>query len=363
VSARSTAVSKPQAERPPADWDPQWSVGLRVWVERRGKAVLGEGRADLLAGIDRTHSISAAARSLKISYRHAWLMVQAVNEAAGVPFVESAVGGVKGGGARLTDRGRAALDGFQRLTADVRRHAAGSLARIVGTAAAPQVLRVAAAISLQEAVAAILTEFALVRPTMRVHSLYAASNELAEQIAGGAPVDLLLTGDVDQARRLATKEFAATKAVRRLAANGLAAIVPRDSALAAESPRELWKSEFRRLAVADPACPLGKCTTTHFAKVIADERKRGRVLEVDNSRGVPNAIRAGAADVGIAFSSDAAQAGDCRVLFHVRAKQPAVEYHGAVTATSSAVDEAAELLEFFTGDEARRCFRRFGLGA
>ena len=51
-----------------------WTVRLRVWVERDGRAVLGPGRLELLEGIDRHHSISAAARAMGMSYRHAWLL-------------------------------------------------------------------------------------------------------------------------------------------------------------------------------------------------------------------------------------------------------------------------------------------------
>jgi ABC-type molybdate transport system substrate-binding protein len=85
-------------------------------------------------------------------------------------------------------------------------------------------------------------------------------------------------------------------------------------------------------------------------------------LEVDNSRGVPAAVQSHTAEVGIAFSSDAAKAVDCRILFPIQTKQARVEYFGVVTKTSSAADRAAELLDFFTGESARRCFRRNGLG-
>ena len=43
-------------------WVGDWRVGVRVWVERQGEAILGEGRLELLEWIDRCHSISAAAR-------------------------------------------------------------------------------------------------------------------------------------------------------------------------------------------------------------------------------------------------------------------------------------------------------------
>ena len=64
-------------------WGGDWEVGLRAWVERDGHVILGKGRLELLEAIDRWHSISAAARQIGMSYRHAWLLVQGVNEAAG----------------------------------------------------------------------------------------------------------------------------------------------------------------------------------------------------------------------------------------------------------------------------------------
>ena len=367
VTARSSAPAATSSKKSPVvRWDPAWSAGLRIWVERRGKAVLGEGRADLLAGIDRMHSISGAARAMKMSYRHAWLMVQAVNAAAGEPFVESAVGGLQGGGARLTERGRAALQVFQELADDVRRHAAVSLGRIVArgaaTAASATIVHLAAAVSLQEAVGQILTEYALVRPTTSVRALFGASNELAEQIAAGAPIDLFLTGDVEHVGRLAAPARGGkSPAPRSLAKNGLAVIVPLDTTLTATNLKELARSEVQRPALADPACPLGKATWAYLERLGLADRFRARAVIADNSRGVLSAVRSGRADVGIAFSSDAAPAGDCRVLFPVRAKQASTDYFGVVTHAGRQSEEAAELLDFFRSESARRCFRRCGL--
>src|SRR6516162_10034484 len=83
-------------------WADDWSVGMRVWLERRGVAVLGKGRLELLEAIDRHQSISAAARHLGMSYRHAWMLIQATNDAAGRDLVTTAAGGHHGGGATLT---------------------------------------------------------------------------------------------------------------------------------------------------------------------------------------------------------------------------------------------------------------------
>src|SRR2546430_12417622 len=63
---------------------------------------IGPGRADLLGAIARTGSISAAAREMKMSYRRAWLLVEAMNSAFRRPLVETLTGGESGGGARGT---------------------------------------------------------------------------------------------------------------------------------------------------------------------------------------------------------------------------------------------------------------------
>src|SRR5437763_3657305 len=95
-----------------ASWGDDWAVDLRVWVERSGQAVLGKGRLELLEGIERWHSIRAAAAQMGMSYRRAGLLVQSINEGAGRPLVVAASGGSHGGGARRKPRGRQALSVF-----------------------------------------------------------------------------------------------------------------------------------------------------------------------------------------------------------------------------------------------------------
>jgi molybdate transport system regulatory protein len=81
-------------------------VKTKVWLEKDGKLFMGWGRATLLRRIDELGSISAAAKSMKLAYRNAWLWVEAMNRLSGKPLVEKATGGAHGGYARLTDEGR-----------------------------------------------------------------------------------------------------------------------------------------------------------------------------------------------------------------------------------------------------------------
>lgn len=87
----------------------------KVWIEEGGELVFGPGRAGLLEAIERSGSISAAARRMEMSYRKAWSMLKASERRLGRPLLEGARGGVGGGGARLTDCGRKLLTTFRRI--------------------------------------------------------------------------------------------------------------------------------------------------------------------------------------------------------------------------------------------------------
>ena len=77
-----------------------------VRVDLSAGCSIGPGKIALLEGIARTGSLSAAARSLGMSYRRAWLLLHSVNEAFQEPVAELSVGGKDGGGARLTAFGQ-----------------------------------------------------------------------------------------------------------------------------------------------------------------------------------------------------------------------------------------------------------------
>ena len=78
---------------------------------------MGWGRALLLEHIDRLGSIAAAARAMRLSYRNAWLWIEAVNRLAPAPVVEKTIGGVGGGHARLTEEGRKVITEYKELRA------------------------------------------------------------------------------------------------------------------------------------------------------------------------------------------------------------------------------------------------------
>ena len=91
---------------------------------------IGPGKADLLAAIARTGSISAAAREMKMSYRRAWLLVEAINSAFRRPLIETLTGGRSGGGARVTRLGEEVLRRYRAMESRAAHSVAPELKRL-----------------------------------------------------------------------------------------------------------------------------------------------------------------------------------------------------------------------------------------
>lgn len=80
---------------------------------------IGPGKADVLEAIDRAGSISGAGRSMGMSYRRTWLLVDSMNRCWLQPLVEASPGGGASKGARLTPMGREVLAAFRALETEL----------------------------------------------------------------------------------------------------------------------------------------------------------------------------------------------------------------------------------------------------
>lgn len=88
---------------------------LRLRLVFGSGAMLGPGKADLLALIRQEGSIAAAGRRMGMSYKRAWTLVEQMNAAFVAPLVISSRGGASGGGAVLTDQGSRVLDLYREI--------------------------------------------------------------------------------------------------------------------------------------------------------------------------------------------------------------------------------------------------------
>ena len=109
-------------------------ISLKLRVLRDGDIAMGPGKAALLEAIQEAGSISAAARSLDMSYRRAWLLVDVMNRSFREPLVSSAAGGRQGGGAVVTGMGLRVLAQYRAMEAAAMEAAQAHLDEFAGLA-------------------------------------------------------------------------------------------------------------------------------------------------------------------------------------------------------------------------------------
>lgn len=97
-------------------------TSLHLRIDFGGGRSIGPGKIRLLELIDETGSISAAGRTLEMSYRQAWLLVDELNRMFKEPVVSAQTGGGGGGGTVVTEAGNTVV----RLYRDMEQRARGA---------------------------------------------------------------------------------------------------------------------------------------------------------------------------------------------------------------------------------------------
>lgn len=92
-------------------------VRFRMRITISDNVAIGPGKIRLLEAIQETGSLTAAAKSIDMSYRRAWVLINELNSALKKPAVESAKGGEHGGGSQVTALGRQLIERYRAIEA------------------------------------------------------------------------------------------------------------------------------------------------------------------------------------------------------------------------------------------------------
>jgi molybdate transport system regulatory protein len=103
---------------------------IRIRIDFAENVHVGPGKIALLEAIKSTGSISDAARSLGMSYRRAWMLVDSLKQGFNEAVTVSAAGGAGGGGARVTSFGSSLIKQYRMLEREVGRLGAQRLTDI-----------------------------------------------------------------------------------------------------------------------------------------------------------------------------------------------------------------------------------------
>jgi molybdate transport system regulatory protein len=92
-----------------------FKVNGSLWIEGDGQRFFGPGPVELLELIDKSGSISKAAKGMGMSYKKAWEMVSRINGMAAKPFVVTSIGGEDGGGSTISAEAKEMITWYREL--------------------------------------------------------------------------------------------------------------------------------------------------------------------------------------------------------------------------------------------------------
>jgi molybdate transport system regulatory protein len=96
-------------------------VESQISIKKDGNCFLDPLKTELLHEIKQSGSLSGAAKKLRISYQHAWTMIDEMNHIAPEPLVIKQRGGVNGGGAEISSYGIQMINEYKLIEAQVKK--------------------------------------------------------------------------------------------------------------------------------------------------------------------------------------------------------------------------------------------------
>lgn len=243
-----------------------------------------------------------------------------------------------------------------------RRWALALLLLAASTWAQAQTVTVSAAASLGDAMKAIAPLFEAQHPGVRLRFNLAASGVLLQQLAAGAPIDVLATADEDTLDRALAQKLVDPATRRVLATNALVLVAPVGSGLAGVAG--LGAAGVKRIAIGKPASvPAGRYAQQALEASGQWAALQRKLVPADNVRQVLDYVARGEVEAGFVYATDAASAaGKVRVVATVSGHAP-IRYPVAVAAASSQPALARAFVQFLASPAAQAVLRQQGFGA
>ena len=222
------------------------------------------------------------------------------------------------------------------------------------------VLHVSAAASLTDALREIASVYQKSGDTVLFN--FGSSSLLARQIMESAPADVFISADELWMDRLQQRGFIVKRSRKGILSNTLVIIVPSDSPLKINSPKDLADPAIRAIAVAEPSTvPAGIYAKEYLRKVKVWDRITDKLIPTDNVRGALAAVESGNVETGIVYKTDALISRVVRVAFEVpQAEGPAISYPAAIVAESKEKAASQRFIDYLQSAPARDIFKKYG---
>jgi len=237
------------------------------------------------------------------------------------------------------------------------------LMALTSLAAGAAELTVSAATSLTQAMRDLAPVFEAAQPGHRLQFNFGASGALLQQIAKGAPADVLASADQETMDQAQAQGLIRAAQRRDFARNELVLIVPAASNQAPKALADLAQPAYARIAIGLPASvPVGRYTQEALQTAGLWPSVEPRMIGAVNVRQALDYVARAEVDAGFVYATDAALMPDkVRRVLTLPTRRP-VLYPAAPVAASTQPALARAFVDFLLTPAAQAVLARHGFG-
>jgi molybdate transport system substrate-binding protein len=224
-------------------------------------------------------------------------------------------------------------------------------------------LTVSAAASLTNAMRDVAPLFEAAHPGTTVRLNFGASGALLQQIAKGAPVDVLASADQETMNQAQAQGLIKIEQRRNFVSNALVVIVPRIASKSPGTLADLNQPSYARIAIGLPASvPVGRYTKGVLEAAKLWGAIEPKMIGANNARQALDYVARAEVDAGFVYATDATLMADkVKVAFNVPTGQP-ILYSVAPLTGAPNTDAAAKFVDFLFTPRAQAVFSKHGFG-
>ena len=229
-----------------------------------------------------------------------------------------------------------------------------------GSAFAAEVT-VSAAASLTNAFKEIAENFEAAYPEHQVLLNFAGSGALLQQIAKGAPVDVLASADQVTMDKAKEQGLLADGSRQDFVQNTVVVITPANSQLELNELTDLQQDALQRLAVSNPeSVPVGRYSKQALVTHNLWDALTDKIINTQNVRQSLDYVARDEVDAGFVYATDAAVMADkVKVQFTVPL-ETVVSYPIAVTKEGSRNELSQQFIDYTFNDESQAVLSKYG---
>lgn len=224
---------------------------------------------------------------------------------------------------------------------------------------------ISAAASLKDVLTEVQRDFETQNKNVKLVFNFGGSGTLEKQIEAGAPVDIFISADTKNVKKLDDKNLVDKSSIKDIATNQLVLVTYKLSSRNVKSVTDLTKDAVQTLCLGTlgsvPAGDYAKETLTYYN--LWDKVSKKIVYAKDVTT-VLNYVKLGNADAGFVYLTDAKKKSDAIIkqIIPNEAHSPII-YEGAIISSSQYKDASKKFMDFLNTSRTKIIFGKYGFGS